>query len=280
MIYIVVPVFNRWSFTRQFLESLRTQTSQQFKTIVVDHGSKDGTADHIREDFPEVILVMGDPSLWWTGAVNLGIEKALELGARAVMTMNNDTLVPNDFMQKMRSALDRYPNSVIGALDVDYGTKKPAVGGLVMVSEILDKAKSLYYDLPEDQRHGLHRVDTLPGRGLLVPRVVFEKIGLFDIKTFPHYWADYDFTCNANKAGFEVLINYDAPLYIFPDESGDRKTKKKKDLQSFYNHLFGIRGGGNLRNFTRYTLKNNQPHIVPLKLFFGYGRRMLSFWLK
>ncbi len=74
-----------------------------------------------------------------------------------------------------------------------------------MYQPLLDK-------LPKDQQKGLHKVTHFPGRGLWIPRKVFDVLGLFDEKKFPHYYADYDFTHSAVRAGFEIYCNYDARL--------------------------------------------------------------------
>jgi GT2 family glycosyltransferase len=74
MIFIVIPVHNRRDFTRECLLSLRKQTYKNFKVIIVDDGSMDGTGDMIEKDFPEVIPLKGDGELWWTGATNMGVE--------------------------------------------------------------------------------------------------------------------------------------------------------------------------------------------------------------
>ena len=51
MIYIIIPVFNRWNFTVECLNSLINQTYKKFKIIVVDHGSTDGTSFNIKNEF-------------------------------------------------------------------------------------------------------------------------------------------------------------------------------------------------------------------------------------
>jgi GT2 family glycosyltransferase len=68
MIYIVIPVFNRKHYTKDCLLSLSAQTYSVFKTIVVDDGSTDGTADMLKEEFPEVIVLKGTGNLFWTAA--------------------------------------------------------------------------------------------------------------------------------------------------------------------------------------------------------------------
>src|SRR6266566_1076605 len=80
-IYVVVPVFNRKSLTERFLCCMRSQSFRNFETIVVDDGSTDSTAELVSERFPEVHLLRGDGSLWWTGAINLGIRYAMARAA-------------------------------------------------------------------------------------------------------------------------------------------------------------------------------------------------------
>jgi GT2 family glycosyltransferase len=279
MIHIIIPVFNRKNFTRACLESLRKQTFKDFRTIVIDDGSTDGTGTMLKLDFPEVIVLDGDGNLFWTAATNMGVRYALRNGADLVMTLNNDTVAPNDFLEKMVYWSEQKPNGLLGALGVDAVSNDPYYGG-----EIIDWKWSsgtfLLDILKEEERKGLHEVSLFPGRGLLIPRKVFDAIGLFDEKTFPHYAADFDFTLRARRNGFNVFCNYDAPLYIYPNESGDLMNRKSKSPMRFFNHLFGIKGGGNLRIYTLYVLRNCPPAEIPLALIVGYFRRIGGYWLK
>lgn len=276
-LFIVIPCHNRRELTGNCLASLQKQSYQDFSVVVVDDGSTDGTSDMIRERFPGVHLLHGDGSLWWTGGVNKGIEYALEQGADYVITLNDDTLHAPDFVEKMVHWGKQEPNAVMGALEVDEGT-----GELLFGREIFDKSTSLnqFKNLPEAERTGLKPVRYLPGRGLWIPRAVFEKIGLFDIENFPHYLADYDFTFNAQKAGFPEYMNFDARILTYPEESGEVQNRMNKTLKNYYNHLFSMRGGANLKDFTRYVTKNVEPsRKVPI-LMEGYARRILGYWLK
>lgn len=259
--------------------SLRKGTNKDYKVIVVDDGSTDGTADMLRREFPEVEVLFGNGSLFWTASVNLGIRHALQAGAQYIMTLNNDLEVAPDFLENTYKFIPVKPSAVIGALELDALTREPAFGG-----EIIDfkrnKVRYLLQELPKDKQKGLHRVSQLPGRGLLIPRTVFETVGLFDQDNFPHYVADYDFTHTALRHGFELYCNYDAKLYTYPEESGERQNRKSKSVRNFYKHLFDIKGGGNLRDFTRFTLKNCPRPYIPYYLVNGYARRILGYVLK
>ncbi|MGI4824432.1 MAG: glycosyltransferase family 2 protein [Janthinobacterium lividum] len=278
MLYIVIPVFNRWRYTQECLKSLRLQSSLAFRTIVVDDGSTDETAAALARDYPEVEVVTGNGNLFWTAGVNLGIRRALALGATQVLTLNNDVVAAPDFVAKMLTVAAQRPSAVLGALEFDAATGEAIYGG-----ERLDFKTNTRHDLleelPPSQRTGLHPVTYLPGRGLLIPKAVIDKIGLFDEKRLPHYLADFDYTSVARRAGFPVYCNYDAHLSTYPEESGQTLTRKQRSLKGYLQHLFGIRGGGNMVNFTHFALKNCPKPYLPYFLLNGYARRLVGYFL-
>lgn len=278
-IYVVIPVHNRKDFTQQCLQSLQAQSYTDFEVIIVDDGSTDGTDTMVRTQFPSVQLIKGDGSLWWTGGINVGIRHALKEGAKYVFTLNDDTIAPPQLLERMVSAAKQKPQAIFGALEVSYEDNEPIYAGQ-NERWASDTSERLLEQLPKNQRHGLHPIQTFHGRGLWIPAGVFEKIGLFDEKNFPHYMADFDFTYNAYRAGFEVFCNFDTVVLSFPEACGDFETKQNKNLKSFKKHLFDKRGGGNLANFTRYAFKNCPSYLLPARLFVGYSRRLVGFWLR
>jgi GT2 family glycosyltransferase len=279
MLCIVIPVHNRLQFTRECLDSLENQTVRADKIIIVDDGSTDNTEDVLKEWYPDVDVLHGDGNLFWTASINMGIKHALLLGADYVMTLNNDTIASPTFIEKMVEGAEMAPNSLIGALDCDSQTKKPYYGGEIMNWK-WSTSKHLLDCLSVEEQQGLHETSLFPARGLLLPRIVFDEIGLFDAERLPHYMADYDFTLTAARHGFKTYCNYDAVLYTYPEEGGDHKIRKAKTWSNYWKHLFNIKGGGNLKNFTRYTLKNCPPGSVIPSLFTGYTRRLFGFWLR
>ena len=278
MLYVVIPVFNRLRFTVACLHSLRQQTSAAFRVIVVDDGSTDGTAACLARDFPEVAVLPGSGQLFWTAAVNLGIRQALALGADRVMTLNNDVVAPPDFIAHMLGWAARAPRALLGPLELDAATGQPVFGGETF-SFLTHARRSLLATLAPAERHGLHPVTYLPGRGLLIPAAAFAALGLFDERRLPHYLADYDFTSGARRRGFAVCINYDTHLTTYPDESGQAQTRRHRSLRGYWQHLFGIRGGGNLLNFSFFAFKNAPLPYLPFFLLNGYARRLVGYFL-
>ena len=278
-LYVIIPVHNRKEYTRDCLNSLNRQTYQDFKIIVVDDGSVDGTGEMLMSEFPEVTVVLGDGNLFWTAAINKGVRYALSQNADYVLTLNNDTIAEENFVEKMMYWSSQKPQALLGAFDLDIKTKKPYYGG-ERVNWKWSKSDFLLDELSPNLFTGLHEVSLFPGRGLLIPRKVFDTIGLFEENKLPHYMADYDFTLMAKRNGFPVYCNYDAHLYTYPEEGGDHKTRSVKNLGNYFEHLFGIRGGGNLKNFTIYTFRNCPPKFLLPSLLVGYIRRIGGFWIK
>lgn len=282
MIYIVTPVFNRRAFTENYLEALSKQTNKDFKTIIVDDGSTDGTADMIKEKFPDVIVLKEKGDLWWAEATNIGVKYAIEQGADYIMTLNDDTVPYEDYIEKMYYWMKREPNALLGAFAVDANTLKPIFGGEILNWKTT-KYENLLLKYKESDLYGIKEVNNFPGRGLVIPTKIFEKIGFYDSKNFPQTVADLDFTCRAYNQGFKIYCNYDAKIKIYPDESGGVKLVRKRSLKNYYNHLFGIRGGGNVIWFTKFTLKNAPILYLPSYLIIGLLKRFFSYptrWLK
>ena len=279
LIYIVIPVHNRKEFTRNCLHSLQRQTVTATQIIVVDDGSTDGTNEMLVKEFPGVIVLSGNGDLFWTASINLGITHALAAGADYILTLNNDTVATENFLEQMLRAARSSPNSLLGALDVDMKTRKPYYGG-EWVDWVWGDSRYLLDELKAEEQMGLHEVHLFPARGLLIPRIVFETVGLFEEKKLPHYLADYDFTQMARRNGFKVYCNYDAKLYTYPDEGEDHKLRKEKSIRKYFLHLFSIKGGGNLKNFTIYAFRNCPRKYLPASLLTGYLRRFAGYWLK
>ncbi len=279
MIYIVIPIFNRWHFTKACIEALQQQTYNNFKIIIVDDGSTDGTSDKLAKDYPDVIVLKGNGSLWWTGGINLGIEFALKNEVDFVLSLNNDTLPKIDYLQKLVEASVRKPGALIGSTGIDTKTNDINYCG-EQIAWLTDSVVDLKKSVKENKKGQLLEVSYFPGRGLLIPKQVFTKIGLFDQKAFPHYMADYDFTFRAIKAGFKVYCSVDAQLGTYPEASGANQLMAKKNWKNYKEHLFGMKGAANLKYYYTYVFRHCPWYLLPISAGIGTAKRLTSYWIK
>lgn len=261
MIYIIIPVFNRLHFTKHCIDSLLTQHYKHYTIIVVNDGSTDNTADYIRSKYKDVILLQGSGNLWWTGATNMGVEKALELSTAAgdfILTLNNDLEVNEHYLESLVAAAQKNQPALIGSVSVDInkiekvhfaGTLwsattakyRPAVSKKLSYSELLKMGETIHTDL-------------LPGRGVLIPINVFREIGLYDFASFPHYMADEDFAVRAKKPGYKLLVATKAVVYNHVNETGLKK--QAKNFKFFKDVFTSIKSPVNFSNRWRWAKKH------------------------
>jgi GT2 family glycosyltransferase len=280
MIHIVIPVLNRWHFTAPCLQALRQQTCQDFKTVIVDHGSTDGTRDLLVSNFPEVTVLHGDPSMWWTGATNMGVRHALAEGTDAVLTLNNDTVPSETYIEELvRATRIAGPKSLVGSAAVDAATGQTVSTG-ECVNWLLEKAVSPAMAGVDGAPATIVPCERYPGRGLLVPACVFRAIGLYDEAAFPHYLADYDFSQRASATGFPIYCAIRANLGTYPDETSANQLVTKKSFRRYLQHLFTRRGGAQLTSFYRYAFRHCPVYALPTFLVIGTVRRLGGYWLK
>jgi GT2 family glycosyltransferase len=203
---VVIPIHGGRDLTLACLDSLARSTLEPAEIVVVDDGSPDDSADAIHAAFPKTTVLAGDGSLWWSGGMNLGVAHLLDGDVTHVLSLNNDCVVEPDAIERL-AALAFETGGLVGSKVVD--TDRPEI--------VVSAGCGL------DWRHGgpfLHghgerddgrfaepvEVECLPGMGVLIPRGVFEAIGLYDTASFPHYAGDYDFALRARWAGFPLWV--------------------------------------------------------------------------
>ena len=249
MINIVIPVFNRKKYTRQCLECLVAQTYRNFRIIVVDDGSTDGTSEMIEQDFPSVVLLHGNGNLWWTEGTNWGVRYALMHEVKGeenfVLTLNDDTKVEANYLQTLIDAYELHKPCLIGSVCVDSENpdKLEFAGTAFELYTAGGKnlAADYHYSYPElKAKAAWLSSDSLSGRGALIPMIVFKKIGLYDATNYIHYMSDIDFSVRARKAGFPLVVNTNSLVYEYVNETGIQ-TERRISWKEFFSGFTSIK---------------------------------------
>ncbi len=211
-IAVIIPVRNRKNYTQNILNQLHEQESKlkkavSFLIIVVDDNPSDGTPIFIKKNFPEVHVVEGDGNLWWTGAIRVGMEYALDCFAPDYfLWLNNDIQLDVQTLDVLYNSCKYLEKNV-------HSKCKPLIGGIIVVENDdwiafsgRKSGKSIRY-LEQFTESDFISVDVLNGNLVLIPREVVEIIGYPDVKHFRHYGGDYDYSSRAREAGIDVLLS-------------------------------------------------------------------------
>jgi GT2 family glycosyltransferase len=191
----VVAVVLSWNGREDTLACLRSLDGEPVDVIVVDNASTDGTA----EALSGVDLIRNERNLGYAGGMNVGIRRAVEQGADAVLLLNNDVEVE--------------PGAVAALVEAAGGAG--AVCPLIVFAD--DPERVWYAGASYDPRRGYNgrqrtdrpatarETDRACGAAMLVRREVLEAVGLFDEELFA-YVEDTDWSLRARKQGLPLLV--------------------------------------------------------------------------
>lgn len=283
LVYIVTPVFNNIVLTLRFLASLAGITYANYRIVIVDDGSSDGTESTIRENYPDVLILKGTGSLWWAGATNQGIRYALENCAEYILTINNDALVNDDFLdQLVKTALEN-GNAIIGCriMHLEDPSKIWSMGGGFDwdTLPVLRLIRSGEYIDSTDEEIRCEVVRFLCGNGTLLPAMCFRKLGFYDESRFPQYHADSEYCLRAGDNGYKILIDSNAVIF------NDTRNIGSKKKNSLWNILFSRQSYLNIKghfHFLKYASPTDKgfTHHLGYKLFLQYLAYALKFYPK
>ena len=98
--------------------------------------------------------------------------------------------------------------------------------------------------------------EALPGRGMLVPTEVFNRIGLFDNKAYPQYAADFDFSLRARKAGYELLCCCDTAVIADTCQTGPGSVHRDDPICVFFCSFWNLRSPNYLPVLWRFWTRH------------------------
>jgi len=86
--------------------------------IVVDNGSSDGSVALVQNNYPDVELIQHEKNLGYTGGVNPGYRRAIELGATYVAPFNNDAVADKHWLESLVTYLGKHPEVGVASCKV------------------------------------------------------------------------------------------------------------------------------------------------------------------
>jgi GT2 family glycosyltransferase len=262
MIFVLIPTYNRLSCTKKCINSLvKTKFYRKIRIIIIDDGSKDSTVKYVQKNYPEIVVLKGDGSFYWTKCINTGIkylQKRLKKKDH-ILLVNNDIIFNKNSIDNLYNVIEKqFQRKAIGSSLLINNKNTILYSGSIVKSWFLNITKHVHKGLKLKDISSIEpvNVDFLPARSLLIPAELFSKVGLFNQKKFPHYGADDEFSARVRKFGYACIV---CPSSVIISQTLKKKT------YSFYENLFGINSSNNIINKFNLTIA-----VVPFLYRFSY----------
>ena len=289
IIPVIVPIYNRLETSKIGLNCIyeailfaEKSLDVQFPLIVVDDGSRDGSADWVKNSLPSAHLIIGNGDWWWTGSVNRGLKYAIaefKDNLFGFILQNDDVIVQPDWLVNLYNVVVNNPKTLVGCAAVDINNPDIIMYGGKKIHPWHAKTSFINLGKHLSEVPGNHSNESsdLIGRGIFIPNQVIQKIGVFDERHFKHR-GDTELPVRAKKAGYKLLVTYNALVHINPETTSEIDIKKRYTLKDFKSKFFDFRSSSYWK-YRYYYTKYESDNFIQHMCFFvlDMGRHFMNY---
>ena len=231
---IIIPNYNGKKFMEPCLTSLADQTYKDFRILVVDNASTDGSIEFLQTHYPDVEIIQLKENYGFSKAVNTGIQHSK---SPFVILLNNDTVADKNYVKEMVKAIET-SKQVFSVSSKMIQMYHP---------DLIDSAGDLYTILGWGICRGSGRpvsnyttsdtVFSACAGAAIYRRSLFQKIGYFDENHFA-YLEDIDVGYRAKIYGYKNMYCPNAVVYHVGSGTSGSKYNAFKVKLSARNNIY------------------------------------------
>ncbi len=255
LVSIIIPVYNGANFLASAIESCLNQTYHNIEIIVVNDGSTDGgKTESIAKNYSEQIIYLIKKNGGVSSALNLGISQMK--GKYFSWLSHDDYYTPS----KIRDQVD-FLESLNDSFSISYSNFDVLFEDSKLVQNItmpkIPNNDFLTWVATENKIHGCT---------LLIPKVCFEKFGLFDEKLL----ATQDYDMWFRLANSEVNFYHQNETFVISRQHNKQTFHSIPERANIEGNLIRIK-------FIKFLLESKKTVSSPLftALLFIRKRRFL-----
>jgi GT2 family glycosyltransferase len=230
LIYVIVLNYNGREHLGYCLPSIAATDYGNYRILVIDNASSDGSAAMVAEVCPSAQLVRAKSNRGWSGGNNLGIQIAIEAGADYIILANNDIRVD--------------PRWIRAAVEIAEADPKIGIIGFrAFVPEPGNPRQDTGF---EHASVGFTTVELaypqyVGGMAMFVRTELFARIGTID-EGFFAYGEENDFQIRTRKAGYSI-VSINIPVWHYGQGSFGKIPIRAAVLQTRNNIRLLIKHG-------------------------------------
>lgn len=210
---IIIVNYNTRQLTDKCIDSIcRTADGILTETICIDNASSDGSAEHLRNKYKDLILLVNHKNAGFAAACNQGM--AISRG-KYLLLLNSDTIMLPKTLAGLLKFFEQMPKAGAIGPRIINSDGSPQISfeffpdlGAYMLSHLPFVGRLMHKRASDVTGHNLTQptmVDFPAGACFMVRREVYLKVGGLD-ERYHSYFEDADWGYRIRKAGWEEYI--------------------------------------------------------------------------
>jgi GT2 family glycosyltransferase len=236
LVYIIILNWNGWHDTVACVESCRKLTWRNYRILVVDNASSDGSEEILRKRLADVEIIQTGANLGFAGGNNVGIRHALDSGGDYVWLLNNDAEAAPEALTALVEEMEREPSAGIAGSKIYFHDDPRRIwfaGGSWEKGRLRLRHRGANR-LDEGQYDEGGEIGSVSGCSMLVRSAAIREIGLMEESYFL-YWEDTEWCARGREKGYRVLFVPASHIW--------HKVSASAGQGSFSQHYYSTRNG-------------------------------------
>ena len=231
LVYIIVLNYNGYRDTIECIESLKYISYNNYRIIIVDNYSTDGSEKVLKEKFCDCIFLQTGRNLGYAGGNNIAIEYALVNNAEYICILNNDVIVTVDFLSELVEYSEQNQDvAMVGPMICEYADDRIIQSTGAMVDLYRGKIPLINCGKTEEYiTEKIVKCDFVGGACILVRKSVVDQIGLIPENYFL-FFEEAEWCLKAKKIGYAIICNCNAKV----KHKGSVSIKKVPGLNEYF----------------------------------------------
>jgi GT2 family glycosyltransferase len=251
---VIIPNYNGLENLTCVLKSMDCQTIKNFKIIIVDNGSTDGSVNFIENNYKDIKIIKNEKNLGFSKAVNIGLRHSLKSGdSDYILILNNDIELENNFIEKGISTFKEIKDADFIAVKMLNFFKRDVIddtGDFIRKTGGIPMARG-HGERDIKQYEKAEYIFSACAGAAFYKSELFRQAGLFD-EDFFAYLEDVDLSFRFQMNGYKCYYNPEIICYHKRRET----TNRFEGWETYYTE----------KNLVALRLKN-----YPLYLYLKYS---------
>jgi GT2 family glycosyltransferase len=250
---VVILNWNRKEYLLDCLDHIQQLDYPVDEIIVVDNASSDGSAEAVRQRFPDTVLIVNDRNYGAIEGKNIGLRRALETPVDFIYMVDNDIVVDAASLRELVKVAQEDPKvGLVGTIMYDYSQPDTilSAGGIIDFTQNVTRGRGVG-DKDVGQYNRVEEVGHLWGGAMLARREVLQDVGLFDPGYIGWWFEDTDLSVRVKRAGYKILFCPFAKVWHKPHATVEQFSYRKKYLAT-RNAVRFMKKYATARNWIKY----------------------------